>query len=560
MSNSDETEQSNADLIKLKERFELALDGANDGLWDWDLLTNLVFFSPRWKSMLGYEIDEIKNDLDEWSKRVHPDDLQRALDSVKKHIDGDIDKYSIEFRMQHKKGHYVDILSRGKVIREADGTPTRLIGTHVDISLRKNAELKFRTIYESSSDAIMLLDDTGFFDCNQAAVNMFKSESVEQFCNYTPSELSPEKQSDGRNSIDVEREYIGKAFKMGKLFFEWKHKRMDGEVFDAEVLLTPFDISGRKIIQATVRDISERKQAEKLLNERYKELQEANEKISEAQSLLLQSDKMASLGQLAAGVAHEINNPVGFVKSNVGSLQKYIQDLFNIINLYESVEDKILDEKALKNVQDLKEEIELNYLKQDVTDLIKESQDGLDRVIKIVKDLKDFSHAGEAEWQCADIQSGLDSTLNIVHNELKYKAEIIKEYDDIPDITCIPSQLNQVFMNLLVNAAHAIEEKGSVCIRTGMSGTDSVFIEIEDTGCGIAEDKLSRIFDPFFTTKEIGKGTGLGLSLAYGIVEKHKGCIHVESHQGQGTKFRIELPIIPQLDETETMKVLKGSE
>ncbi len=537
MPDSAETEQSYDELIKLKERFELALDGANDGLWDWNLLTNEVYLSPRWKSMLGYDVDEIKNDLDEWSNRVHPDDLQRALDTVKNYIDGIIDNYTIEFRMQHKKGHYVDILARGKVIRTPDGTPSRLVGTHVDISASKNAELKFRTLYESSSDAIMLLGDTGFIDCNQATLNMFRSDSVEQFCNYKPAELSPAKQPDGRNSFDAANEYINQAFNDGKLFFEWRHKRVDGEEFDADVLLTPFYMNGKKILQATVRDISERKKAEQLLKERYAELQDANEKISETQSLLLQSDKMASLGQLAAGVAHEINNPVGFVKSNVGSLRKYIQDLFSIISFYESVEDKIQDKNALEKIKNLKEENELNYLKQDVADLLKENEDGLDRVIKIVKDLKDFSHAGEAEWQCSNIESGLDSTLNIVHNELKYKAEIIKEYGGIPAITCIPSQLNQVFMNLLVNAAHAIDDKGKVYIRTGMADVDSVFIEIEDTGHGIPEDKLSRIFDPFFTTKEVGKGTGLGLSLAYGIIEKHKGNINVESKQGKGLNF-----------------------
>jgi len=551
MSNSINKEQSNAELIKLKERFELALDGANDGLWDWNLLTNEVYFSPRWKSMLGYEIDEIKNGLDEWSSRVHPDDLQRALDTVKNYIEGVTDSYAVEFRMQHKDGHYVDILARGKVIRESDGTPARLVGTHVDISARINAEQKFRTLYESSNDAILLLGDTGFFDCNHAAVKMFKADSVEKLCSNHPAELSPKNQADGRNSFEVESEYIAKALSKGKLFFEWRHKRMNGEEFDAEVLLTPFDMSGNTMLQATVRDISKRKKSEQLLQERYKELEEANNKIKETQSLLLQSDKMASLGQLSAGVAHEINNPIGFVKSNMGSLQKYTQDLFTMINVYESVERHIQDKHALEKIANLKESIELNYLKQDITDLFKENQDGLDRVIKIVMDLKGFSHPDEVEWQVADIQSGLDSTLNIVHNELKYKAKIIKEYGDIPAIRCIPSQLNQVFMNLLVNAAHAIEEKGTVYIRTGITEGDLIFVEIEDTGHGIPEEKLSSIFDPFYTTKEVGKGTGLGLSLAYGIIEKHKGNIQVKSKLEIGTKFRIEIPINLKSDETE---------
>lgn len=551
MPNKAESELSHADLVKLKERFELALEGANDGLWDWNLLTNEVYFSPRWKSMLGYDVTEIKNDLDEWSNRVHPDDIKRAYDTVKDHIDGLTNTYAVEFRMQHKDGHYVDILARGKVIREPGGTPARIVGTHVDISARKNAELKFKTIYESSNDAIMLLGDGGFIDCNQATLNMFKAESVEQFCSFHPADLSPAKQADGRNSFDVAGEYIAKALKEGKLFFEWQHKRINGEEFYAEVLLTSFDMSGKKMLQATVRDISERKKSEHILQQRYQELEQANKTIKETQLLLLQSDKMASLGQLSAGVAHEINNPIGFVKSNMGSLQKDIQDLFNMINLYESIECDIKDERILEKIQSLKEKIELNYLKQDIEELIKESHDGLDRVIKIVMDLKGFSHPDEVEWQISDIRTGMDSTLNIVHNEMKYKANIIKEYKDIPAIMCIPSQLNQVFMNLLVNAAHAIEEKGTVYIRTGMLGNDFVYCEIEDTGHGIPEEKISRIFDPFFTTKAVGKGTGLGLSLAYGIIEKHNGNIQVESVPGKGTKFRIELPVKPQVTEDE---------
>ena len=149
----------------------------------------------------------------------------------------------------------------------------------------------------------------------------------------------------------------------------------------------------------------------------------------------------------------------------------------------------------------------------------------------------------EATWEIADVHHGINSTLNIVHNELKYKAEVIKEYGELPTIYCLPSQLNQVFMNLLVNAGHALQDKGKIFIRTGVQGGDHVWIEIEDTGAGIPPQNLKRIFEPFFTTKEVGKGTGLGLSLAYGIIEKHQGTIEVDSEQGRGTRFRILLPV-----------------
>ena len=181
-------------------------------------------------------------------------------------------------------------------------------------------------------------------------------------------------------------------------------------------------------------------------------------------------------------------------------------------------------------------------MRTDTGDLVKESIDGLGRVKRIVQDLKEFSHVDSTEWQIADLHAGLDSTLNIAHNELKYKTTIVKEYGDMPQVECIASQINQVFMNLLVNAAHAIETRGTITIRSGQT-SDMVWIEISDTGKGMPPEVQKRVFEPFFTTKPVGKGTGLGLSLAYGIVQKHHGHIEVESEVGKGTRFRIQLPI-----------------
>jgi signal transduction histidine kinase len=191
---------------------------------------------------------------------------------------------------------------------------------------------------------------------------------------------------------------------------------------------------------------------------------------------------------------------------------------------------------------DLKRQIDIVYLREDVGNLLTESMDGLLRVKRIVQDLKDFSHVDESEKQWADLESGLDSTLNVVWNELKYKADVIKEYGGIPKIMCIPSQLNQVFMNLLMNAVQAIEGHGRITIRTGQEG-DNVWVEVEDTGKGIKPEHLDHIFDPFFTTKPVGAGTGLGLSLSYGIVQKHGGHIEVKSNPGKGTTMRVWLPV-----------------
>jgi signal transduction histidine kinase len=265
-------------------------------------------------------------------------------------------------------------------------------------------------------------------------------------------------------------------------------------------------------------------------------------KLAQAQNQLLQSEKLAAIGQLAAGVAHEINNPVGFVNSNLGTLRRYFEQLIQTIDAYEASEGELRAETR-SALSELKRRIDLAFLRQDVAALVAESTEGLQRVTRIVQDLKDFSHVDESTMQWADLEHGLDSTLNVAWNELKYKAEVVKEYGGIPEVECIASQINQVFMNLLVNAAQSIAERGTITIRTAREGDDRVRIEISDTGCGISPEHLQRIFDPFFTTKPVGKGTGLGLSLAYGIIRKHGGAIDVSSTQGVGTTFRITLPI-----------------
>jgi two-component system NtrC family sensor kinase len=291
-------------------------------------------------------------------------------------------------------------------------------------------------------------------------------------------------------------------------------------------------------------DIAQRQRAEAELLRRNAKLTELNEKLSMAQQQLMQSEKLASIGQLAAGVAHEINNPIGYIFSNFNSLETYIDRLLEMLACYEEAESAIGTPGVAARLKDMREQTELEYLKEDIPVLMRESKEGIVRVRKIVQDLKDFSRVDSGQdWQWANLHHGIDSTLNVVHNEVKYKADVVKEYGDIPDIECLPSQLNQVVMNLVVNAAHAIgAERGRIAIRTG-GGADAVWFEVEDNGCGIPEENLSRIFDPFFTTKPVGKGTGLGLSLSYGIVQKHHGKIEVDSAPGRGTRFRITLPV-----------------
>ncbi|MEY4591622.1 MAG: hypothetical protein RIR18_517 [Pseudomonadota bacterium] len=303
-------------------------------------------------------------------------------------------------------------------------------------------------------------------------------------------------------------------------------------------------------LDGVLTDVTERVLNEKKLATALDEQKALNKRLEEANNQLMQSEKMASVGQLAAGIAHELNNPIGFVHSNLGSLEGYLRDFLEIIDAYEkAATNASTDPDAFAQVKRLREELDFAFLREDIVTLLKESKDGLIRVRKIVLDLKSFSRVGEQDWQPADIHQGLDSTLNIVWNELKYKCEVIKEYAELPPVYCLISQLNQVFMNLLVNAGQAIEKHGTIKIRTSMVEDQWVCIEISDSGCGIPEENLHRVFDPFFTTKPVGKGTGLGLSVSYGIIQRHHGRIEVSSQVGVGTTFKVFIPInSPSID------------
>lgn len=283
------------------------------------------------------------------------------------------------------------------------------------------------------------------------------------------------------------------------------------------------------------------------------QLTELNDELAHAHQQLLQSEKLAAIGQLAAGVAHEINNPVGFVLSNLNSLDGYIRTLTRYVGDI----NRLLGtaESSLKSdVAALSESADLDYLLSDAPTLVQESREGLARVRTIVIDLRDFSRVDSNHvWEWSDIHRCIESTLNIVHNEVKYRAHLVRDYADVPLVRCIPSQISQVVLNLVVNAAQAYNGNhdplnpaaGTITIRTGIepAAPSRVWFEVADAACGIPPEHLKRIFDPFFTTKPVGQGTGLGLSVTYGIVNAHHGEISVTSAVGAGTTFRVTLPV-----------------
>jgi two-component system NtrC family sensor kinase len=273
------------------------------------------------------------------------------------------------------------------------------------------------------------------------------------------------------------------------------------------------------------------------------DLQKASIELQQAQSQAFQQEKMASIGQLAAGVAHEINNPMGFISSNLTTMGKYMQKLSAFETELIDVVQNRGDQETVALMSDVRAKMKIDFILNDLHMLLEESRDGAERVRCIVQDLKSFSHEDEALCKPFSINDCLDSTLNMLRNEIKYVADVERDYDPaLPLLNCYPQKLNQVFMNLLVNAAHAIEGHGTIRIKTFNEGGDIV-VRITDTGKGIAPENLTRIFEPFFTTKEVGKGTGLGLSISYDIIKKHGGVMTVESEIGVGTTFTIRLPL-----------------
>jgi len=301
--------------------------------------------------------------------------------------------------------------------------------------------------------------------------------------------------------------------------------------------------SGTRGTIVTIHDSTERKKADDELTRKNLRLNEALAALKRSQAKVLHQEKMASIGQLAAGVAHEIDNPIGFIHSNLSTLGKYLSRIDRFLAVQSGCIAAGAPPEQVGFVRQQQASLKIDYIVKDLEDLVRESLEGAERVRSIVADLKSFSRVDENEYRQADLNECLRSAINIAWNEIKHKATLKKELGEIPRTRCYPQQMNQVFMNLLVNAAHAIEPQGVITVRS-WEEDGSVCVSVADTGQGIPEENLNRIFEPFFTTKEAGKGTGLGLSIAFDIVKKHNGEITVRSEPGKGTVFTVRIPVV----------------
>jgi len=460
-------------------------------------------------------------------------------------------------------GQVLTVLTKKTLFTDKSGNKY-IVGVIRDITKRKNteealrqSEKRFRSFAQTANDAIITSDSSGrIIFWNIRAERMFGYTSQEAL-DKVFTMIIPER---FRVFYDIEMKKIIKPTNKMEIvnttpigrMAEIVGLRKDGSEFPIELSFSSWNSEGKSFFTSIIRDITERKRLEDTVRRETSELKKTREDLEKAyielqttHTHLLQQEKMASIGQLAAGVAHEINNPIGFISSNLGTLGKYLDKRSEYTASVEQLIDQINDKAALAELKEKRKALKIDFITEDIKDLIKESLEGAERVKKIVQDLKSFSRVDQAEYKHADINECIESTINIVWNELKYKATVQKEYGEIPFTKCFPQQLNQVFMNLLVNAAHAIEKQGTITIKTLREG-DSIFISVSDTGRGIEPTILTRIFEPFFTTKKVGEGTGLGLSITYDIIKKHGGEITVRSEVGKGSTFTVRIPIVEE--------------
>jgi two-component system NtrC family sensor kinase len=442
---------------------------------------------------------------------------------------------------------------------------------------------KVRTVFDALDEEIITVDnDKRIVSMNKSAIKRTKydfGEYVGGFCcklaedgdtEFFGSYADPMIESGfetGEQQIHMNR-YKGKNG--DEVIKEWRSipiKDKDGGV--NQVALVSRDITETYQHAEEINKLNRKlKKVSGELIRKNQKLESTLENLEKTQAQMIQSEKMASIGQLAAGVAHEINNPTGFVSSNLKTLSDYQADIQQLIGDYQELKAALKSGsgiilppavmKIMGRVEATEADVDIEYIKKDMSELISDCREGTERIKKIVNNLKQFAHPGEGKMKDTDINDGLESTLNVVYNELKYKAVIVKEYGVLPIISAFPQQLNQVFMNILVNAAQSIDKTGEIKISTAHIDS-KVEIRISDTGCGIPEENLNRIFDPFFTTKEVGSGTGLGMNIAYNIVKKHNGDIRVESMVDKGTTFIITIPVEVISDESGSELIAGGS-
>ncbi len=667
-------------IDKDQDRILLALESGKNAVWDFDLKEGKAYFSPQYAIMLGFDPKKFPNSFAHWETMVHWEDREQVRGLIQDYINGNIESHDLEIRMYTKSGRVIWVWSRGRVVIRSDGgTAERVIGTHVDITERKKAELRTEAVLhmnqkkalgaESEENMILLgiryglrltesewgmarIRKNGVIEKEYGLFSMKDNNKLLYFpidesapppkahqrlqLNFdldddTDFELTLANKKTGFESTDhKELQLLGSELcqvlnsKRTEILLrtsEWNLQSIvecspngililnDERVIfcnrSAEIILdrkrggilgenlsdifglvtgeNPFDLvhnmvnEGKSVssnqIERKVLLVNGRKKwlgfwaIEIIYNGAMCYLVYLNDlsRTKDAEVQLLQNEKLATIGQLAAGVAHEINNPMAFIQSNFDTLKRYHKRIAKVLAEMKNVMNEKSGSAEFSEIQRLWDKEEIDFVMEDVVDILNESTDGSERVVEIVKSIRNFAHEDKEDaLTISNVNDIIKSSLNLIFNKIKYECEIVLNLEEnLPLVACRPQEIGQVFINLLVNAGHAIEEKkakglfpeglkekpGKIEIASSFlesyfsNGLDAIEITFRDNGIGISEDVLSRIFDPFFTTKEIGEGTGLGLSISMDIINKHAGEINVESVRSQSTVFHIKLPV-----------------
>ena len=525
-------EQLNEKLENNEKQYQFLAKNSSDAVLAYDAQLNSTYISPSIEKLTGYSIEELKQMST--GELVHPEDLDFLLNKFKEAIVNKSSSDLFRYRRKTKSGIYLWVESVGSYVYDTDGNLQDIIINLRDITQKKEAEEKLEAsinfnqlLFKKSKIGLVLKDFGGrIIDANWSFADII-GYTLEEVIGMNTWDLIPEQYK------EAETEKYKSLRKLGSYKpFEKEYLHKDGYLVPIRLQGTIITKNGEDLIWSSIENISERVAAEK--------------NWRDAKDQLIISDKMASLGVLTAGIAHEINNPVNFVYAGINSLETNLKDVREILDAYAKIDGTNTQDK-LAEIEELKKELQFDRLMQFVDRSTENIKKGAERTSEIIKGLKRFTRVDDDKLIKSDLHENLENALLLLKNQYKDKVTIEKQFGNIPLINCYPGKLNQVFVNLLSNAIQAIEANGKITVSTKLCNTkesDIIEINISDTGSGISEEHRKKIFEPFFTTKEIGKGTGLGLSISHGIIESHNGIIEVSSEVGKGTTFTIQLPIV----------------
>jgi PAS domain S-box-containing protein len=513
------------DIKESEERYSLAVSGSNDGIWDWDILTDKAYYSPRFNELLGYQAYELDNTLASFTGNLHKEDYARVTEAVRTHIDKNV-PYDIQYRLRTKTGNYRWFRARGQAARDESGRAIRMAGSISDINVQKEAlealresEVRFRQIFEQSEDAIIFFKPhtSSVIDVNVTAENLF---------GFTKSEL----QKSGLKLITRPADYdflsnsISNISRNNVTILEKiVNIRKDGTEIIVSMRGKVMTLKGVEIIYCTFRDVTERLRMEK--------------EAQNIQAKLIQANKMTSLGLLVSGVAHEINNPNNFIMANSQLLERSWADAL-----------KILHEYYLENGEFYVGGVPFSELEAHSPKLFAGITDGSRRIESIINNLKNFARKdGSIERIDVNVNQVATSAISILHYELNKFTENfhVELAENIPLVKGSSQQLGQIIINLLMNACQALPSRQhGIWLTTSFdAAADQVIISVKDEGHGMSPEKSRMIMEPFFTTKLDSGGTGLGLSICQSITKDHSWCIDFASEQEKGSTFYVKIPV-----------------